>query len=316
MRVDQQDPVTVSLPPDATEALRRYRETRPGHESLRRALEATLHAWAERWGIQHAVVGVSGGIDSALVVNALSHAGIGVTGLLMPGAGTTGQDRATRRGALVCDVAGVRSVAFDVSGLADLIGQLDVGPALVGRDAAWARGQLVSNSRTPVLYHAATLLSASGPRTVVVGTMNRSEYELGYWGKANDGMVDLQPLANLWKSEVVALARSYGVPEEVLTARPSGDTFDGKADEEFFGTSYDAAELYLAVVTDSFIWRPLDTGTEAWWHQVSACLQKLRRYNEHKLGVGSPAYWLLHDLSHRPDWHVMASQRFPLPSKP
>lgn len=316
MKIDQADPVTMSMPPAAAEALRCYRNTRPDHEELRAALEDTLRSWVGRWGVDHAVVGVSGGIDSALVVNALHHAGLGVTGLLMPGEGTTGQARATRRGALVCDVAGVPFVGFDVSSVVDLIGRLDIAPAPDRGDAAWTRGQLVSNSRTPVLYHAATLLTASGHRTVVVGTMNRSEYELGYWGKANDGMVDLQPIANLWKSEVVALARNYGVPDEVINAPASGDTFDGRTDEEFFGTSYDAAELYLAVTTDSFSWQPPDSDTEAWWLGVSGCLERLTRYNEHKLGIGSPAYWLLDGISRRPDWHTMASQRYPRSAKP
>jgi NAD+ synthetase len=158
-------------------------------------------------------------------------------------AGVTGQARATARGRLAAEAAGVDVVTVPLADahaatLRALSSATSVTPT------AFSAGQLVSTIRTPTLYGLATLLTQQGTTAVVVGTTNRDEGGfLGFFGKASDGMVDVQPIADLHKSEVRALARRLGVPDEIVDAVPTGDTFDGRVDEDMIGASYDAVEL-------------------------------------------------------------------------
>ena len=281
------DPADTRLTPGIERMLARYRLRRGLIDIDSRARE--LRAFFDGSRLTAAVVGVSGGVDSAVVVALLARAGIPTVGLLMPGSGTTDQEQATRLGREVCSRFGASPLLFDVSAVADLIGEMGEPLGLV--TDPWARGQLVSNSRTPVAYHAATLLHAAGKPAVVVGTMNRTEYRLGYWGKANDGMVDVQPIANWYKKEVQQAGEFLGVPTAVLQATPKGDVFDGRTDEQIFGASYDFAEFYLESKKIGFD-EPLGPAETEQFDRLSSRLEALIEYNAHKLAVGSPAHWI------------------------
>mgnify|MGYP000903357148 CR=1 FL=1 len=161
----------------------------------------------------------------------------------------------------------------------------------------WANGQLVSNIRTPMLYHQATISTAAGVPAIVAGTTNRDEGAyLGYVGKVSDGMVDLQLIADLHKSEVYKLADCLGVCQGILEAVPAGEMYDGRVDEEVFGATYDFVELYLNHLCEN--WCP--EGYPAHWSEkacaqydtLSTNIEALHRYNSHKYLVGSPAVHL------------------------
>ncbi len=151
---------------------------------------------------------------------------------------------------------------------------------------AWSEGQCLSVVRTPALYGAAALLQAHGLRAVVVGTTNRDEGAyLGFFGKASDAMVDLQPISDLHKSEVRALALRLGVPAEVVDATPSGDVFDGRSDEAMIGAPYDVVEAVLRL-------RELGRDPTLAGHEATAAVDRLHAVNAHKYRVGSPAVHL------------------------
>ncbi len=158
----------------------------------------------------------------------------------------------------------------------------------------WALGQLTSYIRTPALYFATSLLTDRGCPAVVVGTTNRDEGAyLGYVGKASDGMVDLQLIADLHKSEVRALAKHLDVTQEILDAVPSGEMHDGRVDEEIFGAPYDFVELFLShkchgILSEKGLSN--EACTQYW--TLTANLEALHRYNAHKYLVGSPAVHL------------------------
>jgi hypothetical protein len=151
---------------------------------------------------------------------------------------------------------------------------------------AWSEGQALSVVRTPALYGAAALLQAHGFRSLVVGTTNRDEGSyLGFFGKASDAMVDLQPISDLHKSEVRALAHYFGVPAAVVDAIPRGDVHDGRSDEEMIGASYDEIELYLRL-------RELGLSELASLLPQRAALERQHARNAHKYRVGDPAVHL------------------------
>src|SRR5213075_1289727 len=120
----------------------------------------------------------------------------------------------------------------------------------------------------------------------VVGTTNRDEGAyLGFFGKASDGMVDLQPISDLHKSEVRALARHLGVPDDVVDAVASGDVHDGRNDEQMIGASYDEVEAFLRL-------RELGLDPALCGARALAAIERQHATNRHKYAVGSPAVHL------------------------
>ena len=110
----------------------------------------------------------------------------------------------------------------------------------------FADGQLKSYMRTPVNYYAAQLLSAGGFPSIVLGTGNKDEDQyLAYFCKAGDGVVDVQLISDLHKSEVFAIGKELNVPESILNAPPTADLWEGQTDEDELGFTYDFVELLL-----------------------------------------------------------------------
>lgn len=244
---------------------------------------ARLRRWFAAQNLDAAVVGVSGGVDSALTLALLQATRRDdgplrrVVALRMPieSVGATGQREATRRGRLVTEA--LDAEAWDVP-LTDALAAMTASMTRASGMAfdAWSEGQMLSVARTPALYGAVALLRAHGHRAVVVGTTNRDEGAyLGFFGKASDGMVDLQPISDLHKSEVRALARWFGVPDEVVDATPSGDVFDGRSDEAMIGARYDDVECVLRLMEYG-----LDPALAG--HEAAAAVARHHAANRHK----------------------------------
>lgn len=256
-------------------------------------------------GITAAVVGVSGGIDSAVVLGLFARLAqrpssplVRVIPALLPvfsKEGATNQDTALSRGRELVESLDLDPVKVDLSDSLESMkaaGEKGFGAL----STPWATGQLVSYIRTPALYYIATLSTAEGFPCVLAGTTNRDEGSyIGFFGKASDGMVDIQPISDIHKSEVYAVARELGVPRSVIEATPTGDTFDGRTDEEMTGFSYDFLELYehFLCMDDTEKQRKfIETfGTEALaeWQELASRVEKLHRHNLHKYLGGSPA---------------------------
>ena len=253
-----------------------------------------LNRWFAAQGLDAAVVGVSGGVDSALVLgllqtaSKLEHSPLRkVVALLLPIAspGATRQAEATQSGRRVATALGAETWEAPLGpALAATVSALQQASRL--EFDAWAEGQCLSVMRTPALYGAAALLQSQGFRSVVVGTLNRDEGAyLGFFGKASDAMVDVQPISDLHKSEVRALARLLGVPADIIERTPAGDVFDGRSDEQMLGASYDAIESALRLLE---LGRdPTQVGAAVW-----SALHRQHAVNRHKYAVGGAAVHL------------------------
>lgn len=267
---------------------------------------AALTDYFQRHGLRGAVVGVSGGVDSAVVALLLApllQAGTlaELVLLALPAlqeAGVTGQAAARDRAQAVADAAGVALTVVDIAPVGRTL-RAGLEPALATVADPWAAGQGVAILRASALYQSTALLTQRGVPTVVVGTTNRDEGAyLGYVGKASDGLVDLQPIADLHKHEVMAVARMLGVPDVVLEATPTGDMFDACADVDVFGAPYDAVELLILgrTLCAPEQWEALraswPAADQATWAQMEANLERLHAVNAHKYRVGSPAVHL------------------------
>jgi len=212
-----------------------------------RDLADQLAAWIGRQvqdaGLAGTVLGVSGGIDSALAA-ALCRQAVGdrAHGLILP-CHSAPEDVADAR--TVADALGLRcqtidiapaydSLAHALSGLAGAVDGLSEGTSRL------ASANLKPRLRMTTLYYYANLHGL-----MVVGTANRAETYVGYATKHGDAGVDLQPLAHLLKGEVRAMARVLGVPERIVSRTPSAGLWPGQTDEDEMGLTYDELDRYL-----------------------------------------------------------------------
>lgn len=139
-------------------------------------------------------------------------------------------------------------------------------------------------------YYVAQLLGQSGTPCIVMGTGNRDEDGyLGYFCKAGDGVVDVQLIADLHKSEVFKVGAVLGVPESILNSPPSADLWEGQTDENELGVTYDFVELYtgwylpLPDAKKKEFLDSLDEETKKEWDHYSAICETVHRRNAHKL---------------------------------
>lgn len=191
------------------------------------------------------VVGLSGGIDSALVAAILGKLpkkySVHFLSLPMYVSGVTDQDLSVRDSWILSEWIRNNSTCYTSYQKIDLTDcQLGVVRAFPG--SAWEEGQLSPILRTAVLYYTANKRNA-----IVVGTTNRDEGAyIGFFGKASDGMNDLQLISDLHKSEVYILAKYLQLPDLFLNREPKGDVFDGRSDYQMIGATYDEVELYMS----------------------------------------------------------------------
>lgn len=266
-----------------------------------------LNQYMKKFNLKACVVAVSGGIDSALVLGIIHLAAqqkespiqkiVAVSLPVSYSKGATGQKEATERAKELCNHFHIQHHKIELNP-AHTILEKSVSQELNIQSSDWALGQLVSHTRTPTLYYTATLLTQEGFPAIIVGTTNRDEgLYLGYFGKASDGLVDIQLISDLHKSEVYKVAKFLSIPKSILEVSPQGDMYDGRIDEEVFGASYDFVEYYLHYLSLSEdlrqrIFNLLSKEAQEQFLFFQKNLENLHQYNRHKYISASPAIHL------------------------
>ncbi len=200
-----------------------------------------IEKWIRRFvsasGAGGAVVGMSGGIDSA-VAGALLARSLGagrVVAVRMP-CHSLPQDALHAK--LVADAIGVRLLDADLTRPYDAYMEM---MASVLPLSALAAANVKPRLRMITVYAVAQTLGY-----LVCGTGNKDELTVGYFTKYGDGGCDFLPLGDLTKGEVRAMARLLGIPAPVVEKPPSAGLWEGQTDEREMGLTYDELDAYVS----------------------------------------------------------------------
>jgi NAD+ synthase len=228
-------------------------------------------------GARGFVVGLSGGLDSAVVAGLCRLASPGkVVGVLMP-CHSDARDEADAR--LIVNQFGIPTVRIDLAPAYDyLLGDLKTAFMNLPADQAPLppsggpdpRARLPLANVKPRLRMTTLYFVANSLNYLVAGTGNRSELTIGYFTKYGDGGADVLPLGSLLKSEVRALARALEIPPPIIEKTPSAGLWLGQTDEEDMGFTYSDLEKYL---TD---------GPDAVSPALAMRIERLVRASDHK----------------------------------
>jgi NAD+ synthetase len=197
-------------------------------------LAAFLREELRMRGFSRGVIGISGGVDSAvtayLAAKALGPAN--VVGVRMPY--RTSSPESLNHAQLVIDALGIQSRTIDITAAVDgyLVNEPDANP---GR-----RGNVMARQRMIVLFD-----QSEREKALPLGTGNKTERLLGYFTWHADDSPPINPLGDLFKTQVWTLARHLGVPEEIVGKPASADLIEGQTDEGDFGISYQKADQIL-----------------------------------------------------------------------
>ncbi|WP_321420138.1 NAD+ synthase [uncultured Methanomethylovorans sp.] len=244
-------------------------------EKVREAVVKFIREKVREANAEGAVLGISGGIDSALVAY-LAVEALGkdkVLGIHLPELNLTPAEDvldATE----VSHQLGIEFKAIDISGI--LTTYLDNIPD--GKKAtAHAKGNLKARIRMSVLYYHANLLNR-----IVIGTGNKTELLLGYFTKHGDGGVDILPIGDMYKTDVWELSASMGIPEAIINKAPSAGLWSGQTDEKELGITYKEVDRFLSLLlegeTPDIAWNTVGITKE----QADSVIRRIKM-NDHKL---------------------------------
>ena len=208
-------------------------------ELTRRLLVEFIRNEVRKFGFERVVLGLSGGIDSALSATLAAEA-LGpenVVALILPYKSSSPESEAHAR--LLIEQLGLPHDKFDITPMAEpLFKQYEEMSDL-------RRGNVLARLRMVAVFD-----RSSAERALVLGTSNKSEYLLGYTTWYGDSAASIQPLGDLYKTQVRALSRAVGVPAPIVEKKPSADLWPGQTDEAEMGLTYDLVDQVLYLLVD------------------------------------------------------------------
>jgi NAD+ synthase len=190
-------------------------------------------------GFERVVVGLSGGIDSALsaAIACLALGEENVLPVLMPYRTSSSASEADAR--MICEHLGMIPTVIDISP------QIDAYFERFETADRSRRGNKMARERMTILYDMSWAHGA-----LVIGTSNKTELLLGYGTLFGDMASALNPLGDLYKTQVFALAQSIDLPQAVISKTPSADLWEGQSDEQELGFGYASVDSLLYHLVD------------------------------------------------------------------
>jgi len=219
---------------------------------------------------ERVVLGISGGIDSALVAY-LSVEALGaenVLGVRMPYKTSSADSLSDAQ--IVIDTLGIEALTIPISPMADgLIAQFPDMSQL-------RKANIMSRARMVTLYD-----QSVATRALVIGTGNKTEALLGYTTLYGDSASALQPIADLYKTQLRQLSRAMNLPESILAKPPSADLWIGQTDEDELGYTYEQVDKVLYLLVDER-WSVDETAEQGFDRDFVAGVWRRVRQNHYK----------------------------------
>jgi len=202
-------------------------------EETTKVIKNFIRDYLKKAGKSRVVIGLSGGIDSSLVLK-LATLSIGkenVFAFFLPETATPLNDFEHSR--LMARLTGVNYKIIDISSIVhSIVDKENLDKVTIGN--------IKARIRMIYLYKYANMLDA-----LVCGTSNKTELLLGYFTKYGDGGADFLPIGDLYKSQVYMLARHLEIPEEIIKKPPTAGLWQGQTDEEELGLPYEKIDKIL-----------------------------------------------------------------------
>jgi NAD+ synthase len=202
-------------------------------------LKAFLANEIRKFGFSSLVLGLSGGIDSAVVCE-LAVRALGadnVLALMMPYASSSPES--LEHAEIMIRRLGIRAEEVSITPAVDAFF------LSVPDDQLLRRGNIMARTRMVFLYD----VSARDGR-LVAGTSNKTELLLGYGTMFGDMASAVNPIGDLYKTQIRGLARHLGIPEALIAKAPSADLWEGQSDEDDLGFSYEDVDLLLYMMLE------------------------------------------------------------------
>lgn len=190
-------------------------------------------------GLEKVVVGISGGLDSAIVAVLCKEVfGKNLHGVFLPSHFSS--DASIIDAKELCEKF---DISYEIVEIAPMIkGYFDH----ISEASALRMGNFSARMRMAVLYDISAKQNA-----VVVGTSNKSEILLGYGTLYGDTACAINPIGEMYKSDEFEFGRYLGIPESIISKKPSADLWEGQSDEEELGYSYKTMDDVLKELVDN-----------------------------------------------------------------
>jgi NAD+ synthase len=205
----------------------------------RRILTGFIRTEVNRTGLSRAVIGLSGGLDSSLSCFLAAEA-LGPQNVLavrMPY--KTSSQESLDHAQLVIDATGVQSLTVEITPMVDPL--FNLYPDI----SSLRKGNIMARQRMIVLYDQSAVFNG-----LVVGTGNKTEILLGYTTLYGDSACAINPLGDLYKTQVRQLSHALGIPEQIISKPPTADLWSGQTDEGELGFTYAEVDLLLFLLVD------------------------------------------------------------------
>lgn len=230
-------------------------------------LTGFLRSEITRVGMSRAVVGLSGGLDSALSC-VLAVEALGVENVLAVRMPYQESNRDSLDHAqLLIDQLGVKSTTIEITDMVEPLFKLD--PQI----SKMRMGNIMARERMIILFDQSEVFKG-----LVVGTSNKTEILLGYSTHYGDAASAMNPLGDLYKTQVRQLSKALNIPAPILEKPPSADLWQGQTDEGELGFTYEEVDklLYLLVDQRYSPLEAIETGFDEKF--VNAVTARIRRY--------------------------------------